>query len=155
MFLAFEFTFKIEFMFYQDDYEKDFEAPGRVSIWACKFNSEKALESYMEEKQTEDDDTYSDFYLEFRMGYLDYDFIDYIIHENQPSSLEDLFTQVSYSVSIVENIKKSGIVLDFNNYNSVICIFDFEYIPDKDYVRKNKNVDYIGSIDYDENSEKI
>lgn len=142
-------------MFYQDDYEKDFEAEGKVSIWACKFDSLKALKAYMEEKQTEDDETYSEFYLEFRMGYLDYDFIDYIIHEDQPSSLEELFAQVSYSVSIVENIKRSGMPIDFNKYNSVICVFDYDFIPDKEYVRKNKNIDYIGSIAYDENSEKI
>ncbi len=109
----------------------------------------------MEEKQTEDDETYSEFYLEFRMGYLDYDFIDYIIHEDQPLSLKDLFAQVSYSLSIVENIKTNGITLNFDKYNSVICVFDYNFIPDKDYIRKNPNIDYIGSVDYDPNSEKI
>ncbi|TSJ46641.1 immunity 22 family protein [Fluviicola chungangensis] len=142
-------------MFYQEDYEKDFEASGKVSIWACKFDSEKALKAYMKEKQTRDDDIYSDFYLEFRMGFLDYDLIDFIIHEDQPSSLEELFAQVSYSKTIVENIKKSSLTLDINKYNSVICVFDYDFIPDTDYVRKNKNVDYIGSFDYDQNSEKI
>lgn len=142
-------------MFYQNDYEKDFEASGKVSIWACKFDSGKSLEAYMKGKQTEDGDTYSEFYLEFRMGYLDYDFIDYIIHEDQPSSLEDLFAQVSYSASIVENLRTSGIVINFDKYNSVICVFDYDFIPDKDYVRENQNVDYIGSFDYDPNSGKI
>ncbi len=142
-------------MFYQDDYEKDFESLGKVSIWACKFDSEKELRAYMEEKWTKDDETYSDFYLEFRMGYLDHDFIDFIIHHDQPETLEELFAQVSYSVSIVENIKKSGMQLDFNNYNSVICVFEYAFIPDSDYVRKNAHIDYLGVVDYDAYSEKI
>lgn len=142
-------------MFYEEDYDKDFEAPGRVSIWACRFNSEKELEAYMEEKFTDDDGVYSDFYLEFRMGYLDHDFVDYIIHHDQPKSTEELFAQVSYSVSIVKNIKTNGIAIDFTKYNSVICVFDFDFTPDKDYVRKNQHVDFIGVVDYDNNSDKI
>jgi hypothetical protein len=142
-------------MFYKDDYEKDFESTGKVSVWLAKFDSEEALNAYMEEKQTEDDDTYSDFYLEFRMGYLDYDFTDYIIHHNPVKSLEDLFCQVSYSVSIVENIRKSGVLLDPSKYNTAICVFDYDFVPDEDYVRKNPTIDYWGSIDYDSNSEKI
>lgn len=142
-------------MFYPDDYEKDFEAPGKVSIWLCRFNSEKELRAYMKEKQTEDDDVYSDFYLEFRMGYLDHDFVDYIIHDDQPSSPEELFAQVSYSVSIVENMKAQGINFDVAKYNSVICVFDYDFVPDSDYVRKNDHIDYWGSIDYDNTSGKI
>lgn len=142
-------------MFYQEDYEKDFEAPGRVSIWLCRFDSEKELKAYMEEHQTDEDETYSEFYLEFRMGYLDHDFVDYIIHHDQPASLEDLFAQISYSVSIVEHLKTKGSVIDIAKYNSVICVFDYDFVPDTDYIRKNQNIDYWGSIDYDPHSEKI
>jgi hypothetical protein len=142
-------------MFYQEDYEKDFEAPGKVSIWLCRFDSEKELSAYMEEKQTDEDDTYSEFYLEFRMGYLDHDLVDYIIHHDQPASLEDLFAQVSYSVSIVEHLKVEGNAIDIAKYNSVICVFDYDFIPGNDYVRKNQNIDYWGSIDFDPHSDKI
>jgi|GEM_PF-2922873 len=139
-------------MFHEADYEKDFEAPGKVSVWLARFDSEKELAAYMEEKRTEEGDTWSDFYTEFRMGYLDHDFVDFVIHASPVNSLEELVRPVSCSASVAENIRKAGLSIDPAKYNTIICAYDFAFVPDEDYKRINAHVDFIGYVDYDEHS---
>lgn len=142
-------------MFNEDDYEKDFEKEGTVSIWLARFSSPDELNAYMEEHEDENENTFSAFYLEFRMGYIDHDFTDAFMHQRQPENLDDLFWGASYGKSIVENMRKSGRLPDVSKYNCYICMYDFAFVPDKDYVRKNAHVDYWGSIAYDPNSSAI
>jgi hypothetical protein len=142
-------------MFIESDYEKDFEKEGVVSIWLARFEAEETLRAYVEEHMDENEDFYSAFYLEFRMGYLDHDFMDAVKQPEHPQTLEELLRGASYGKSIAANIRAGGNLPDVSKYNSFICVYDYAFVPDADYVRQNPNVDFWGVVAYDLNSREI
>lgn len=142
-------------MFIESDFEKDFEKEGIVSIWLAHFDDADTLHSYFEEHPDENENFYSAFYIEFRMGYLDHDFMDVLMQPAQPQTLEELLRGASYGKSIAANIHAGGRLPDVSKYNCFICVYDFAFVPDADYVRQNPNVDFWGFVAYDRNSDAI
>lgn len=113
---------------------------GKTSLWIAKFNSREELNDFMEEKFDKNDDIYSDFMKSFKIDFIDNHFQEVDFYSDLKLK-QDVFDGFSYVESFIENIPNEN----WENYNSVILLYNFEY---DEKVKQNGNVKFIGSFDY-------
>lgn len=136
---------------------KGYEKTGKVSVWGALFSSEDELEKYLEENYPDEGLMFSNFSIESGMITYDHAFMDAVFHESRSQSPEDFFRGVSFSISILKGIHENGMKEDFSRFNTVICLFNFEFRVDEDFKKfiNNPNVEFIGVFDFDKESDEI
>jgi len=116
---------------------------GKVSLWIGNFKSQEDLNSFIEEKYDEEGDVSSEF-----MSFLEVEFLDNQFQE--VDFYQGLLTkqEVFEGFSYVESFIKSIPDLDWENNNSIILIYNFEYTPLK---KQKGKIQFIDVYDYVEN----
>ena len=120
---------------------------GKVSLWLGNFNNEKTFREFMEIKYTDDGDSIpSKFKKQFKIDYYDIDFSEIDYMEEKSNDLEVLLEGFSNDYEIIPKLKEN---YDWNMYNSIVLLYDFEYDSNKiNYKNENNILDFIGCVDY-------
>lgn len=124
-----------------------------VSIWLGSFNCYEDLQKYIEVKYTEDGDSIdSKFEKDFKIDYYDEDFREVNFLEKSSDSFTYILQEHSYFNSIISNYTKCSNDKLERTYNSVILVYNFSYEEKvKEIQDSNKLIEFIGSVEYDEN----
>lgn len=128
------------------------EKEGLVSIWIGKVKSEDFINKYVELDYSDDDECKpSKFFKDFKIDIddIDEDFIETAVYEIKSNKLNDLLDGCSYSDIVIKNI--CGLEGDElkENYNSVILIYNYEYINKKKKIKKlGYEMIYLNTVSY-------
>lgn len=109
----------------------------KVSLWLGNFASEAALDEFVRERFTVEENFYSDFAKAFEIDFIDSQFQEVYFSNNL--SKDDL-KLLSYTTSYLGEVN-----IELKDYNSVIALYDFDYAPK---VRLTEHIRFIGVYNY-------
>lgn len=112
----------------------------KVSIWIGVKDSVEVLTNTMREVYDEAGDVSSDFMKSFNINYIDNQFQEVTFATNQDTK-EEFFLNFSYISSFLESIPDK----QWNTYNSIICLYNFEYEGE---IKLADGLEFIGVFDY-------
>jgi hypothetical protein len=110
-----------------------------LSIWSGKYESQKELDSYIEEIYDEEGELNSKFMEDFKITYIDNQFQE-AVFLNKKITL-DMLNDASYSASFLNKLSE----IDFREDNSILILYDFNYNKAKKIKGKLR---FIGSFKY-------
>ncbi|WP_121639136.1 immunity 22 family protein [Virgibacillus sp. Bac330] len=121
-----------------------------VSLWLGNFQNFDDLEKYTEVKYDEDGDSIpSTFEKEFKLGYYDRDLIEKDCIQDAEDDIEKLLMDFSYDDQLIKqftNVRLSS------KYNTIILIYNYNYVNDGRAINSVSNneyeLDFIGTAEY-------
>ncbi|NQX85090.1 MAG: immunity 22 family protein [Flavobacteriaceae bacterium] len=116
------------------------EIQNKVSIWLGNKNSNDSLKKYMEEVYTEDGDINSDFMSSFEIDYIDNQFQE-VLFCGSGNSKNEIFEDFSYKESYIDKLPN----LNWESFNSVICLYNFKYTGE---IENADDFKFIGTFDF-------
>lgn len=128
------------------------EKEGVVSLWLGNTKSTEFLNDYVDLKYTEDGEwESSEFFNDFNIDIDDVeeDFIEKVRYNEKGNDLGCLLSGCSYEESLIRNIKDIVREALSKNFNTVILIYDFEYLDEKITISNDiYDMKYICSVGY-------
>ncbi|WP_296382700.1 immunity 22 family protein [Winogradskyella sp.] len=115
------------------------EEQGKVSIWVGNLSSRNDLDKYMEEVFDEEGDSTSQFMTDFKIDYMDNQFLE-VDFNNQKISLHQKLEGCSYLDSFRNQLPDTN-----ENFNSLICLYNFKYSA---LIKDCNNLEYLGCFNY-------
>ncbi|UQZ77289.1 hypothetical protein C2I17_23580 [Niallia circulans] len=121
-----------------------------VSLWLGNFQNFDELEKYTEVKYDEDGDSIpSTFEKEFKLGYYDRDLVEKDCILDAEDDIEKLLIDFSYDDQLIKQFTdvKLG-----SKYNTIILIYNYNYVNDGRAINSVSNNEYelnfIGTAEY-------
>ncbi|MEK4670706.1 immunity 22 family protein [Niallia sp. FSL R7-0271] len=121
-----------------------------VSLWLGNFTEFDELEKYIEVKYDEDGDSIpSTFEREFKIGYYDRDLIekDWIL--DAKDNIKELLMGFSYDDQLIKLFMDVKLC---SNYNTIILIYNYNYIKDGKSINSVNNyvyeLNFVGTAEY-------
>ena len=122
------------------------ETKNKISLWLGKFASEDALHDFFKEEYDEEGDATSKFMSAFQIDYINPGFQEVYFYGNEVTK-EKIFEDFSYIDSFLAQIPEQN----WENYNSVILLYDFEY---ECFIREHNHVKFLGIFTFDDTEDE-
>ncbi|MDR4436042.1 immunity 22 family protein [Bacillus tequilensis] len=121
-----------------------------VSLWLGNFPNFDELEKYTEVKYDEDGDSIpSTFEKDFKLGYYDRDLIEKDWIPDNEDDIEELLIDFSYDDQLIKQFKDVKLS---SKYNTIILIYNYNYVKDGRAINSVSNNEYelnfIGTAEY-------
>lgn len=110
-----------------------------VSLWVGKSESTIELKKYIKENYNDDGEMSSKFMEDFGIVYYDNQFIEVLF--TAENNKNNIFKDFSYSENFINVIDSKN----FNDFNSYILLYNFDYEESK---TESKNFSYLGTYKY-------
>jgi hypothetical protein len=134
-----------------------FEREGYVSIWATIAPLSRIPDDYCVPSYGDEDENkpLSEFSGDFGFGYYDLDDTESYSSDGRAAPMRDLLKYLSYSSSFIEQAEKAAKRKSLEKTQWVFLIYDFDYQPKVTKVSESKYMRFLGSFEFDRNSEPV